>query len=443
MHVSIFGAGYVGCVTAACLAAFGHKVWLVEIDSEKRALLEQGKSPVFEPGLEVELGRGLQSGRVIPVASGAEAVEQTELALVCVGTPSTLDGSSDMAQVRGVLEEIATAAAGWSKPYVIALRSTVPYPQVRAELLPVLTERLQDRFGAEVTFAINPEFLREGQALEDFRHPPFVVVGTEHASAVEKLQALYRPLRAPFLVVSPGTASLLKYACNAFHAVKIAFANEIASLEAVFGADANQVMETFCLDLSLNLSSAYLRPGYAFGGACLPKDLRALNRIASVAGVSCPLLGSVLWSNEIIVQRAVDAVGRLGVREVTLVGLSFKPGTDDLRESPLLELAERLLGKGYRLRIYDPDVQPESLRGQNLRYVEQRLEHLAFLLSASPAEALRGTPLVIVGKKLLSREQLLALCQPRTWIFDLIRQFPPALPPFRILRLGTGEAVGE
>jgi GDP-mannose 6-dehydrogenase len=219
--------------------------------------------------------------------------------------------------------------------------------------------------------------------------------------------------------------------------------NEIASLETAFGADANAVMETFCLDRSLNLSAAYLRPGFAFGGACLPKDLHALNRVAAVAGVPCSLLGAVLGSNEVIIQRAVDTVVRLGGRDITLLGLSFKTETDDMRNSPLVELAERLLGKGYHVRLYDLDVQPASLYGQNLRYIEQRLEHLASLLCATPEAALHGTQLVIVGKMLLSEAQLQTLCPAGTWVLDLTRQLPTHLPPLRLLRFNSAAAAAS
>jgi GDP-mannose 6-dehydrogenase len=442
MNVAIFGAGYVGCITAACLAALGHRIWLVEINPEKLALLQQGQCPVFEPKLDRALAAGVRHRQILPVASGAEAVPPTEVALVCVGTPSQRDGAPEVAQLRQVVQEITAALTTCRQPYVIALRSTIPFPQVRAELLPIMQQQFPERFGVDIAFALNPEFLREGQAMEDFQHPPFVIVGTEHALAAETLEELYRPLPAPYLVVAPGTASLLKYACNAFHAVKIAFANEIASLETAFEADANAVMEAFCLDHSLNLSSAYLRPGFAFGGACLPKDLRALSRLAAVTGATCSMLGTVLGSNERILQRAVDTVARLKGRQVTLVGLSFKADTDDMRESPLVELAERLLGKGYHLRIYDPDVQPTSLHGQNLRYVEQHLEHLASLLSPTPEVALQGAQVVIVGKVLLSEAQLQTLCAAGTWVLDLTRQLPPTLPPLRLLRF-NGAAVNE
>jgi GDP-mannose 6-dehydrogenase len=427
MNIVVFGAGYVGSVSAAGFASLGHRVWLVEVSSAKLQLLRGGRSPVYERGLDDELGRHLQGGRVIPVdaAVAADAVAASELALICVGTPSHPDGLPDVRQVQRVVEEIGRIVSSLRAPYTIVVRSTIPTPQLRLDVLPLLESACGDRLGGEITFAVNPEFLREGHALQDFARPPFVVVGTEHSGAAERLESLYRAIEAPFFVVSLGTASLLKYACNAFHGMKVALANEIAALESVFEADANTVMEIFCQDRLLNLSSAYLRPGYAFGGACLPKDLRALARVAAVGGVGTPLIASVLRSNGLVVQRTVDVIEQLGIRKVSLLGLSFKAGTDDLRESPLVELAERLLGKGHRLRIYDPDVYPESLHGRNLEYINRHLEHLGLFLRATLEEAMAGAELVVVGKS-PSAERISALCSSETWILDLTRELPMA-----------------
>jgi len=441
MKIAVFGAGYVGSVTAACLAGFGHQVWLVEISPEKLEMLRAAKSPVSEPGLQDVLGASLRSGQVMPVAGAVEAIADTELAFVCVGTPSRADGAADTRQVRNVLREIAEEAKRWQRPYVIALRSTVTAPQISEEIIPLLKDGLGDRFGRDIFFALNPEFLREGKAIDDFLKPAFVVVGTDHPPAAGALHEVHRAIDAPFYVVSPGTASLLKYASNAFHALKVAFANEIASLEAVFGADAEEVMKLFCLDHTLNISTAYLSPGYAFGGSCLPKDLRALNRLVSAAGVVCPVLGSVQRSNEVVVERSVNVIHHLGVRNIALIGLSFKPGTDDLRESPLVELAERLLGKGYRLRIFDPDVRTESLMGRNLQYVNEHLQHLTSLLCGQAGEALADSQLIVVGKPLLPLERIIDLCASDARILDIIRCFPLNSGCSKLLRLSSTEEL--
>jgi GDP-mannose 6-dehydrogenase len=440
MKIAVFGAGYVGSVTAACLAGFGHQVWLVEVSPEKLEMLGAGESPVSEPGLQDALGASLRSGQVVPVASAVEAIANTDLGFVCVGTPSRADGAAETRQVRNILREIAEEAVRWPRPYVIALRSTVTAPQVSEEIVPVLRGVLGDRFGRDIFFALNPEFLREGRAIADFLKPAFVVVGTDHLPAADALREVHRAIDAPFYVVSPGTASLLKYACNAFHALKVAFANEIASLETVFGADVEEVMKLFCLDRTLNISPAYLSPGYAFGGSCLPKDLRALNRLASAVGIACPVLDSVLASNEVVVQRSVNVIHHLGVRAITLIGLSFKAGTDDLRESPLVELAERLLGKGYRLRIFDPEVRAEALRGRNLQYINEHLQHLTSLLWEQPGDALAGSQLVVVGKPVLLLERIIDLSAPDARILDLIRCFPLNSGCSKLLRLSGMES---
>ena len=441
MNIAVFGAGYVGCVTAACLARIGHRVWLVEIAEDKLALLRAGVCPILEPMLDEELVAAIRSGMVVATNSDEEAVASTELALLCVGTPSQVDGSPNLAHLEHVFDQLARQLAQHPRPYVIALRSTVPYGDVKRALLPRLMRTLGDRLGGEVGFAVHPEFLREGEAIQDFLNPPFIVIGTDHEPAALKLKEMYRSVEAPFAVVSPGTASLLKYACNAFHALKVSFANEIASVEGLFEADANKTMELFCLDRILNISPAYLRPGYAFGGACLPKDLRALNRVAVREGVSTPVLGAVLASNDELIRRSILAVERLQALEVALVGLSFKPGTDDLRESPLVELAQQLTGKGCRLRIYDPDVKPRELRGRNLTYVMQRLSHLSLLLCATPDAALKDSELVIVGKKLLSADELEKMIPPGTPVLDLTRSISADGSALRVLQLdGIGSA---
>ena len=377
MKVAIFGAGYVGCVTASSLASLGHTVWLVESSKSKLARLKAADCPIVEPGLEKVLPGHIRKGRVIPVAKPEEAVQRTELALISVGTPSLPDGSADIRQVQTVLFEIAGALKSRRSPYVIALRSTVPYPQIAGTLLPKLEAAIPGRLGKDVTFALNPEFLREGSALHDFVHPPFIVVGTAHASAARCLRQLYKNVKAPFHVISLGSASLLKYACNAYHAAKIVFANEIAGLASPFDADANEVMDIFCKDPILNISAAYLRPGFAYGGSCLPKDLKTLCRLSAMEAIGTPFLDAVEKSNEALIEKTVQAVSGYGVRKIGLIGLTFKAGTDDFRNSPLVELAERLLGKGFELSIYDPDIDLKKVHGQNLRFIEQRLPHLA------------------------------------------------------------------
>ncbi len=310
MNIAIFGAGYVGCVSAACFAEIGHKVWLVEISPEKLAILRSGESPVDEPGLDTALEKALRTGRVVPTDSVAEAVSATTLGMICVGTPSHPDGSPNLEYVRKVVAEICSAMEEVRSLYCVVLRSTAPYPAIAVEILPHLERRRVTYPGAEIAFALNPEFLREGTAMKDFFEPPFVIVGTAHPGAVESLRRLYAPLSCPFHVVSVETASVLKYACNAYHAVKVVFANEMAALAHACGADPNTVMNLFCEERTLNLSAAYLRPGFAFGGSCLPKDIRALIRLARAQALDCPLLTAVPESNTSLLNQAVEAIVR-------------------------------------------------------------------------------------------------------------------------------------
>ncbi len=429
MRVAVFGAGHVGCVTAVCLARLGHRVWLVEVSPHKLAQLRAGRSPVGEPGLEKGLAKYLRTGRIV-LALSEEATRRSELALVCVGTPSLPDGLPDSRQVRKVFGEILKAL-GPRQSYVLVLRSTLPAPLVEKELLAEMRAACPKRFGREVAFAVNPEFLREGSAVADFLKPPFIIVGTEHPAAGAALRRLYRGVRVPFHVVSIGSASLLKYACNAFHAAKVVFANEVASMAEVFRADPIQVMRIFCQDDTLNISPAYLRPGFAYGGSCLPKDLRALNRLASSWGIACPLVRAVPESNAALIEGAVRVIEQRGLRRIALIGFSFKPDTDDLRESPLVELAERLIGKGFELRIFDPDIRMQRLHGQNLRYIEQHLKHLALLLRPTWRDALREAQLVVIGKRLLTPAQIRRRIPAGLPILDLTREISRRAPSDR------------
>jgi GDP-mannose 6-dehydrogenase len=435
MKVAVFGAGYVGTVTAVGLASLGHEVALVEVSDLKLDLLRRGATPVSEPGLGDVVAREVAAGRLTATRDVHAAMASAAVAMICVGTPGAVDGLADPGPVRRVVSQIAGAVPPAPHSLVVALRSTLPTPQVAGDILPQLAQTLGPRLGADVQFVVNPEFLREGCGLADFMAPPMIVVGTEHATAVPVMRELYGGIAAPFHVVAPGTASLLKYASNAFHALKVAFANEIGGLGPAFDADADRVMELFCEDHALNISPAYLRPGYAFGGSCLPKDLRALRRVGMVAGAPIALLSATLESNAALIRQSIDWIVRSGAREIALLGLSFKPGTDDLRESPLVELAEQLMGKGLTVRVHDPDIDPAVLHGSNLQYALGHLHHLAALLRDTPAEAIRPGALVIFGKPVLGAEALRAVCPPDTVVLDLPHALPRTLAPLRVRRL--------
>ncbi|MEU8222880.1 UDP-glucose/GDP-mannose dehydrogenase family protein [Kribbella sp. NPDC048915] len=400
MKVAVFGLGYVGSVTAACLAAAGHEVWGVDVDTAKVDPITQGHSPVVEPGLDELVAAGATSGRLHATTDPRLALERADVSLICVGTPSTPAGSTDLTYIRRAVRDIAEAAHFVVRPesgfHTVVVRSTVPPGTVDEVVAGVLAE-VPPPDGLRFGTAMCPEFLREGSGLADFYNPPFVVVGTREPKVGTALTDLFAFLGVDVQVVDVRTAEALKYACNAFHATKVSFANEMGRIFRHFGVDSREVMKIFVQDTSLNISPYYLKPGFAFGGSCLPKDLRSVLHLARMNDTELPLLAGALATNERSVRDVVDRVIDGPGREIALLGLSFKHATDDLRESPNVELAERLLGKGYNLRIYDAIVNPSRLVGANLRHVQSKLPHLQRVLTDDPHTALRGADLAIVS----------------------------------------------
>lgn len=380
-RVAVFGVGYVGCVTAGCLARDGHPVWGVDIDPGKVAEVNAGTPPVGEPGLDEIVAEQVAAGRLRATTEAARAVAETDLALVCVGTPSADDGSVSAAGVEAVVRGIGRAVRDLGKSYRVVIRSTLLPGLLEEQLRPALHA---EAGGGRVALLNNPEFLREGSAVKDYYRPPYVLVGADDPADADAVLDLYRQVPGDKLVTDTRTASLVKYASNAYHAVKVAFANEVGALAKALGADGHGVMELVVRDTKLNVSAAYLRPGFAFGGSCLPKDLRALARFAEQRAVKAPLLASALPSNEAQLKRAVKLVREGGERRVGVVGLGFKAGTDDLRESPTVDLVETLIGAGCEVKIYDPNVMLGRLRGRNLAYIDRHLPHLAGLLVPQP-----------------------------------------------------------
>ena len=389
--------GYVGCVTAACVSRDGHHVIGVDIDRDKIATLRAGSSPVAEPGLEELIRAQVAAGRLEATTNLDDAVRRSELALVAVGTPSAADGSVEYHAVERVVRAIGTVLRDTGQRYDVVVRSTLLPGILEERLAPLLEETAGCELGPHVTLCNNPEFLRETTAIHDYDHPPFVLVGAAEPAQADDVLAMYERVQAERFVTDTRTAALVKYACNAFHALKIDFANEIGTLARAFGADGLEVMRLLCEDKHLNISPVYLRPGFAFGGSCLPKDVRALVRFAQQHAVRTELLNAILPSNEAHLQRALAAVRETGCRKVGLIGLSFKAGTDDLRESPQVILAETLLGRGYDLKIYDPGVRMATLVGTNLSYVDTRLPHLAALLVDEPADLFEHAELLVIG----------------------------------------------
>jgi GDP-mannose 6-dehydrogenase len=391
MNISVFGLGYVGAVTTACLARDNHTVVGVDINPDKVASVARGESPIIEAGLPELLAAGVKAGRISTTTSALDAVEKTEVSLVSVATPSRADGSLDLTALFSVCRQIGDAVAAKGTAHVVALRSTV-FPGTTDECGKVFA---QCSGNVPVHVAFNPEFLREGVALKDFDAPAYSIIGTTDATAAAALRRLYATVRAPIFVTEPATAELLKLVSNAWHATKICFANEIGRLAANAGADGREVMEIFVQDTKLNVSPTYLRPGFAFGGSCLPKDLRALTSFARLHNVEVPLLVSLARTNQLQIELAVADVLATGKRRVGLLGLAFKPGTDDLRESPAVELAERLMGKGCDIRILDHAVREAKLIGANRAYIEQRIPHLASLLAEDAAALLRHAEVIV------------------------------------------------
>jgi GDP-mannose 6-dehydrogenase len=364
-------------VTAACLAATGHTVYGVDRDDHKVQSLRRGEAPFYEPGLERIVKENVASGRLMASASTAEALKDADVALVCVGTPSERNGNLGLDQLRRVTEEIAMAARGRTKPLALAIRSTVFPGTCEQVVMPAL-----QGIGA-VSVVANPEFLREGAAVKDFMEPALVVVGGNDFAAVERVASLYAGLDVEPCLVSLRTAEMIKYACNAFHAVKIGFANEIGALAGVLGVSPEEVLATLCRDDKLNISTAYMKPGFAFGGSCLPKDLRALQYRASRLDLNLPMLESVLKSNHEHLRRATQAALDLGGVKLGVVGLAFKENTDDLRESPVVTMLETLIGKGREIRVYDPHIQMEKIYGSNREYILNAIPHIGKLLTAN------------------------------------------------------------
>ena len=400
MKVAVVGLGYVGTVTAACLASRGHDVWGVDVDTAKVGEIRAGRSPVAEPGLDALVAETVAGGTLHATTSCADALDEADVSLVCVGTPSAPRGGTDLFYLKRAVDDIVAALRAGRPPasrqHGVIIRSTVPPGTVEDVVMPVLADGLAGA-GVAVGAGMCPEFLREGSGIADFHASPFVVVGTSDPRVAELVTSLFGFLDQPVRVVDTRTAEALKYACNAFHATKVSFTNELSRLFRLLGVDSREVMSLFCEDQILNISPAYLRPGFAFGGSCLPKDLRSLLHLARINSADMPLLAGTLATNELVIGEVVDRVAASDARTVALLGLSFKMHTDDLRESPKVELAERLIGKGFDVRIYDPVVHPARLAGANRRYVESKLPHLERLLTHEPGEALRGAGVAIVS----------------------------------------------
>ena len=420
MKISIFGLGYVGAVSLACLSRDGHQVIGVDIDQSKLDLIKGGKTPVVEEGMVDLMQQVAASGRVSVTTDSESAVLDSDISLVCVGTPSAANGSQDQTAVLRLAESMGRALARKSVPHVVVFRSTLVPGTVEDVLRPIIEKHSGKKDGVDFHLCFQPEFLREGSSIRDYDKPPFTVVGANHPYPADKLRELFGHLPCKFHQTSVRSAEMMKYCCNNFHALKITFANETARLCAALGVDAFEVMDLVCQDTQLNISKAYLRPGFAFGGSCLPKDLRATSYLAKQRDVELPMLSNILASNTEHLNQALAKVLASGSRKVGFIGLSFKTGTDDLRESPLVILAEQLIGKGVSLSVYDPEVHLAQLLGANKRYVDQHLPHIGQLVRADMGEVIAASELVVVGMSGDSvEESLVTPLKPGQRVLDL------------------------
>ncbi|MBD9485101.1 UDP-glucose/GDP-mannose dehydrogenase family protein [Pseudomonas sp. PDM14] len=397
MRISIFGLGYVGAVCAGCLSARGHEVVGVDISATKIDLINQGKSPIVEPGLEELLQQGLQTGRLRGTTDVAAAVRDTDVSFICVGTPSKKNGDLELDYIEGVCREIGFAMRDKPGRHTVVVRSTVLPGTAKNVVLPILEDCSGKKAGADFGLAVNPEFLRESTAIKDYDFPPMTVIGEFDTASGDLLASIYEELDAPIIRKDIEVAEMIKYTCNVWHAAKVTFANEIGNIAKAVGVDGREVMDVICQDNKLNLSKYYMKPGFAFGGSCLPKDVRALNYRASSLDVDAPLIGSLMRSNATQVQNAFDMIAGYDKRKVALLGLSFKAGTDDLRESPLVELAEMLIGKGFDLSIYDNNVEYARVYGANKDYIESKIPHVSSLLNSDFDSVIDNADVIVLG----------------------------------------------
>ncbi len=426
--ISLFGLGYVGSVSAACLAHMGHRVTGVDISKTKVEMLDSGRSPIIEARMEELVAEAHKSCRLHATTDSIAAVLASDLSFVCVGTPSLRSGKLDLSHVEHVSREIGAALKQKATFHTIVLRSTVLPGTTETLMIPAIESASGKRSGIDFAVCYNPEFMREGSAVADFLQPPYTILGAQDPQHLAALRQLYHDVPAATFETSIRVAEMVKYVSNLYHAVKVGFANEVGTLCKHLGVEADQVTKIFMTDTKLNISAAYLAPGFAFGGSCLPKDLRAITYRGKELDLRLPLLESLMPSNEQHVDRGVEAVLRTGKRKIAMLGLSFKAGTDDLRESPQVQLIKRLLGEGCQVKVWDKDVSLGRLAGSNRQYIEEVIPHIGSLLSADMPEVIRDAEVVVIGTK-IEKTELANLLTPKQMVIDLVNLDPARRPP--------------
>ena len=440
MKIAVFGLGYVGVVSAACLVRDGHEVLGVDPNAAKVSFLRQGKSPIVEPGLDELIAAATAGGQLAAGSDPAAAVARCDVLMVCVGTPGQPNGSLDLSYVRRVVQQIGEQLAGAAAYKVVVIRSTLLPGSMQSVVIPTLEESARRKAGQDFGVCINPEFLREGSAIYDYDHPPKTVIGASDERAAAIVRELYSTLNAPLLHTDLRTAEMIKYIDNSWHALKVTFANEVGRLCKAMGIDGRLAMRMFCQDTKLNISTTYLRPGFAFGGSCLPKDVRALTYQGRLLDVDTPVLSSILASNQLHIAHALGMIRATGRRRVGLLGLSFKEGTDDLRESPIVTLAELLIGKGYELLVYDRNVRLASLVGANRDYILNHIPHIGRLMVDRPEQLIEQSEVLVVASADREFASLLEKLPLGKSVVDLVGAWSTD-PSARSAHLGAYEGI--
>lgn len=420
MNIAVLGLGYVGCISSACLAQLGHRVIGVDVNQQKVDLINQGKSPIVEAEVDDMINEMVSCGRLEATTDATSAVMQSDISLICVGTPSQENGSLDLQYVQNAAKDIGRALRNHQGYHVVAIRSTMLPGSIESNVIPMLEAESGRQVGENLGVCINPEFLREGTAVRDYYHPPFTLVGSSDPKSSEHVIKIYEAIDAPVFQTTLRAAEMVKYVSNAFHALKVSFANEIGIMCKMLGIDSHEVMDIVVQDKVLNISPKYLKPGFAFGGSCLPKDVRALVHRAKSLDLELPVLAGILPSNQLHIEHAFQMIQRENSKKIGVLGLSFKPGTDDLRESPLVSLVEKLIGKGYQLRIYDKNVSLARILGANKRYIEHVIPHISSLLVTDLDEIIDFSEIIVLGNNSEEFRPVLRQLKPEQKVIDLV-----------------------